>query len=162
MLWGQPEDNKPSVLLHVKSGLLDPPQLQPKIEEVRIRKDNSKLVDKENLFLELEWKIKQKWNTPKLINSNDSEMASKSIKISEKEPLRSTISMNHNKSGRIWLAVKSNSIDKPRLVTYRTKPPDFWTRWTRTNINLFLSIASPGVKANHPSNKNNITSETPI
>lgn len=55
--------------------------------------------------------------------------------------------MNHHKSGRIILGIKRNRIDKPWLIAFRTKPPDFRARWTRTYINLFLNIRSPEIQA---------------
>lgn len=55
-------------------------------------------------------------SSPKLVNSNNPEPASKSIKIPEEETLGSTVSMHHYKSRGVTFTVKCNRVDKPWLT----------------------------------------------
>lgn len=85
-------------------------------------------------------------------------MLGQKLKISKEEALRSTVSVNHYKSGRILFAVKSNCVDESWFIAYRTKPPDFRTWGARPYINMFLSIRSPDNQRNKQiNNEHNLT-----
>lgn len=86
--------------------------------------------------------------SPELINSNDFKMLGKKLKVAEEKTLRSPISMNHYKSGRVLFAFKSDGVDESWFIAHRAKPLYFRSLWSRPNANLFLRIGSPGVEAN--------------
>lgn len=85
-------------------------------------------------------------SSPKLIDGNDPEATGKSIKIPEEETLRCTITMNHYKSRRLSLAIECHGVDKSRLITRGTKPPNLRSWRARTNVNPFLDIRSPKIE----------------
>lgn len=87
-------------------------------------------------------------NSPKLIDCNNPEMFRKNIKISKEKSLRSCISMYHYKSGCFLIAFKCNSVDKPRFITGRPKPPDLRPWRSSANINMFLCVWSPVIQFN--------------
>lgn len=120
----------------------------------------AKLAITKKISVQLIHRLRSKMNLPKLIDSDDSEMLGKSIKIPEKETLRSSISMNHNQGRGIIFTIKSNRVDKPWLVAWRSKPPDFRPGRTRTYINLFLNIRSSAKNStNTPINRGHINTK---
>lgn len=85
-------------------------------------------------------------------------MVGKKIKIAEEETLRSSITVNHYKSGRRRVfGVKGNSVNESTLIAGGTKPPNITSFGSRPYINIFLSIGSPGVESK-PSRARNETS----
>lgn len=75
-------------------------------------------------------------------------MLGKKLKVAEEETLRSAISMNHYKSGRVLFAFESDCVDESWFIAHRAKPLDFRSLGSRANANLFLCIRSPDVEAN--------------
>lgn len=97
----------------------------------------------------LNWIKMTKTSIPKLINSNDFKMARKSIKITKEETLGSSISMNHNKSGRTFFTVEGDCVYKSWFVALWTEPPNFRPWWARSYIDLFYCTWSPDVQFIH-------------
>jgi len=84
-------------------------------------------------------------HSPKLINSNDSKSRGKHIKIAKKEPLGSSITMDHHKRRSIRFTVKCDAVNKPRLVTSRAEPSHFGARRTSTYVNVLLNITGSAI-----------------